>query len=346
MGSGKLHTLDELLAGVWLGEVAMPDFMFKLTGGAATLDAAAPGLGGEHISNPGTFQQRKANALEAKINAMTTKVQARQEERVRLQREAGLFPCGAKCPHTGFPCAYIYSTESGLRKHQARTSGPEGAAAAAAGTPHQATVRGRGKGPLGSVGTLVQMASEPGIGVVARGRRSDRSLAAPAPDISLAAAGPATDIAAVAGQFYDPPRAKNYYKTPKQLEELKQWFDDGMADKKKKVSPELANERMRQRLCVSSGRRFYSFRKDFCRSCADLLPGQPDPERYARRCATEASGRENGIVLPVATIRSHFSGLTSAGKKKGANRAHNINLANQMALGVGHFAPQAPAAGT
>ena len=162
----------------------------------------------------------------------------------------------------------------------------------------------------------------------------------------------------VKGQFLDPPREPNYWKTPKQLKDLEKWYAIGVASKKDKINPEGAHERMAKRQCVTTGRRFYSFRVDFCEGCAGVDWSAPPPDLAAvsaQRCALantpcskhpngvhegcKVCNRPNGIVLPVDKIRAYFAKPESKASKSAAAAQHNQELAEQMAAGEGVFAP-------
>ena len=110
------------------------------------------------------------------------------------------------------------------------------------------------------------------------------------------------------GQFRDAPQADAYYKTPQQRLQLDGWYKEGRADKAKRVTAELAVERMEKRRCVTSGRRFFSWRTDFCSSCAAVDRAAPplglDPTQL---CARLGDGIINKITMRSEKIGAFHS---------------------------------------
>ena len=174
-GVGALHPLAQLLRGTWAPGSAnpppLPDFLCRLVGADVLADApSARAAGG------GRFQERKAAAMTARKEVARDVVSARFVAQLAAQQAAGLFPCGEKC--------YVFATERGLRKHQAKASGPTRAVDTS--SAHQATYGGRGKsGGLGSIGALVEMAARPGEGMLSANSHANRSSAAPPPTLQV-----------------------------------------------------------------------------------------------------------------------------------------------------------------
>ena len=167
-----------------------------------------------------------------------------------------------------------------------------------------------------------------------------------------------SNAAMVKGQFLDPDPEPAYYKTLEQLKDLTKWYAIGVRSKKDKITPENAHERMAKRRCITTGRRFYSFRVDFCAGCAAIDWSSPPANLESAAdqhcalantpCSKHPSGaidgckvcnRPNGIVLPVDKIRAQFTKPESKASKSARAAEHNRQLAAQMAAGEGVFAP-------
>ena len=128
------------------------------------------------------------------------------------------------------------------------------------------------------------MASQPGSSILASGSRPQRHAVSDVKDGGALQAGAGAAITAAAagaagvtepGRYIDPPKADVIYKTKAQKNFLNNLFQAGVANKRFKVGPDVAHDKMVERQCIVSGRRFFSYRRDHCPDCAAIDLSRP-----------------------------------------------------------------------